>query len=99
MIHFNYRPTSVAARPILLLSIFLTICSISAIAQINVTGTVIDRETDETLAGASVMIRDEAGKIRKFSTSKANGSFTISIADISGCRIEALKKNRSASTA
>ncbi len=89
MIHFNYRPTSVAARPILLLSIFLTICSISAIAQINVTGTVIDRETDETLAGASVMIRDEAGKIRKFSTSKANGSFTISIADISGCRIEA----------
>lgn len=58
-------------------------------AQVNVTGTMFDRETDETIAGASVMIKDAAGKIRKFSTSKADGTFTMSIPDISGCRLEA----------
>ncbi|MDE6768113.1 MAG: TonB-dependent receptor, partial [Muribaculaceae bacterium] len=67
----------------------LCLCaSANAVAQINVVGKVIEKESDRPLAGASVIIKDTDGKIRKYSTSKADGSFNISIPDIENCRLE-----------
>lgn len=44
---------------------------------VNVAGTVVEKGSGETLVGASVVIRDAAGKIKKFGTSDADGRFSI----------------------
>lgn len=67
--------------------IFLFV-AVGAAAQINVTGTVIDRETSEPLAGASVIVKGTDGKIKKFASSKADGGFAITMSSINGCRLE-----------
>lgn len=59
-----------------------------AVAQITVSGTVIDKEINEPLAGASVMVKDANGKIKKFATTKADGSFSMSMPAINACRLE-----------
>lgn len=48
---------------------------VNALAQVNVTGKVIDRENSEPLIGASVIVKGADGKIKKFSSSKADGGF------------------------
>ena len=60
----------------------------SAAAQINVTGTIIDKEAAEPLAGASVIVKGSDGKIKKFATSKADGGFSLSVPSVAGCRLE-----------
>ena len=67
--------------------IFLFV-AVGAAAQINVTGTVIDRETSEPLVGASVIIKGADGKIKKFASSKSDGGFAITMPSINGCRLE-----------
>lgn len=62
--------------------------AVSAVAQVNVTGKVIDKEASEPLAGASVIIKGADGKIKKFATSKADGAFSLSVPSIAGCRLE-----------
>lgn len=57
-------------------------------AQVSVTGTVVDSDRDKPLAGASVVIKGADGKIKKFSTSKSDGTFAISIPSVEGCRLE-----------
>ena len=47
------------------------IVSAIAMAQVNVTGTVIDKEADEPVVGASVIVKGADGKIKKFASSKA----------------------------
>lgn len=59
-----------------------------ATAQINVSGTVVDNETNEPLAGASVIVKGTDGKIKKYTTSKTDGCFSMSLPSISGCRLE-----------
>lgn len=59
-----------------------------AVAQVSVTGTVIDREANEPVAGASVIVKGADGKIRKFASSKADGGFTMSLPIVKGCRLE-----------
>lgn len=44
---------------------------------VNVAGTVVEKGSGETLVGASVVIRDAGGKIKKFGTSDADGRFSI----------------------
>lgn len=44
---------------------------------VNVAGTVVEKGSGETLVGTSVVIRDAAGKIKKFGTSDADGRFSI----------------------
>lgn len=72
----------------------LTICllcllaSLNTLAQVNVYGTVIDREAREPLAEASVIIKGTDGKIKKFAYTKSNGEFSINIPSVSGCRLE-----------
>lgn len=67
--------------------VFLIVTA-SAAAQINVTGTVVDKEADEPLTGASVIVKGADGKIKKFATSKADGSFAMTLPSTEGCRLE-----------
>ncbi len=60
----------------------------SAVAQVNVTGRVIDREKDKPLVGASVIVKGADGKIKKFASSKADGGFAITMPSVNGCRLE-----------
>lgn len=69
-----------------LICLFALIC---AVAQINVTGTIIDKESDEPLAGASVIIKDASGKIKKYAISNRDGGFAISLPVLTGYRLEA----------
>ena len=52
--------------------------AVSAVAQVNVSGTVVDKESNETLTGASVIVKGADGKIKKYTTSKGDGGFAIS---------------------
>lgn len=73
--------------------IFITyICFLSAIlcvsAQTNVNGKLIDKENDEPVAGASVIVKDADGKIKKFTTSDTEGDFAIPMTSTAGYRLE-----------
>lgn len=62
----------------------------NAAAQSPITGIVVDDADGEPMAGVSVTIRDSIGKIKRFSTTKADGVFKLKAPDSSvGCRIEA----------
>lgn len=57
-------------------------------AQINVCGVVVEQWTDEPLAGASVILRDAGGKIKKYGATDANGEFVFSMPTIKGFTID-----------
>lgn len=67
------------------------LCSLVAahvVAQVDVSGIVFDKDDNEPLAGASVIIKSVDGKIKKFATSKADGSFSLTMQSVVGCRLE-----------
>ncbi|MDE6534135.1 MAG: carboxypeptidase-like regulatory domain-containing protein [Muribaculaceae bacterium] len=68
-----------------MLSLFVAVC---AVAQVNVSGTVLDKDSNEPLTGASVIVKGADGKIKKYATSKADGGFAMSLPSIAGCRLE-----------
>lgn len=70
------------------IAIFLTVPAISGMAQINVRGTVVEEGTNEPLTGASVILRNVEGKIKKYATSNAKGEFSISTPDIKGYTLD-----------
>lgn len=72
---------------IYLLFIFV---AVSAVAQVNVSGTVVDKESNEPLTGASVIVKGVDGKIKEFTTSKGDGGFAMSLPSVAGCRLEVL---------
>lgn len=72
----------------LLTSLICLLTATILFAQINLRGTVIDRETDEPVVGASVIVKGADGKIKKFASSKADGSFAVTMPSVSGCRLE-----------
>lgn len=65
----------------------LLLVPLMAASQVGVRGTVVDLEANEPLAGASVVIKGADGKIKKFATTKADGSFSFQIPSVSGCRL------------
>lgn len=67
--------------------VFLSV-TLYAVAQVNVRGTVIDREANEPLVGASVIVKGADGKIKKFGSSDAEGGFTLQMLSVAGCRLE-----------
>lgn len=73
---------------ILITYLFCLFATAVAVAQVSVTGKVIDKENNEPLAGASVIVRGADGKIKKFASSKADGGFAMSVATIAGFRLE-----------
>lgn len=62
--------------------------AVSAVAQVNVSGTVVDKESNEPLTGASVIVKGADGKIKKYTTSKGDGGFAMSLPSVAGCRLE-----------
>lgn len=68
--------------------LILLFVAVRAVAQVNVSGTVIDIESNEPLAGASVIVKGADGKIKKYTTSKGDGGFAMSLPSVVGCRLE-----------
>lgn len=69
---------------------YLLCCLVAAhvVAQVDVSGFVFDKDDNEPLAGASVIIKGVDGKIKKFATSKADGGFSLTMPSVAGCRLE-----------
>ncbi len=75
-------------KPLALLIVLILCVPVFSYAEIFVSGTVIDKENNEPLVGASVMIKGGDGKIKKFATSKQGGKFNIALSSIEGCSLE-----------
>ncbi len=69
-------------------SLFCLFIASIAMSQINVSGTVIDKENNEPLSGASVIIKGADGKIKKYASSKGDGGFAMTLPSVEGCRLE-----------
>ena len=72
----------------LMLHLLCLLATANAIAQTDVTGIVIDNESNEPVTGASVIVKGADGKIKKYTTSKSDGGFTMSLPSVAGCRLE-----------
>lgn len=72
----------------LIIHLLLIKVAVSTMAQINVSGTVIEKENNSPLGGVSVIVKDSDGKIKKFASSKSNGSFEMELHSAEGCRLE-----------
>ena len=57
-------------------------------AQRDIWGIIVDIESNESLAGASVIIKGSDGKIMKFASTKADGKFAMTVPSIEGCRLD-----------
>ncbi len=57
--------------------LLMSVAALGAVAQTTVSGKVVEKETGEAVEGASVVLRDANGKIRKFATSGDGGKFSI----------------------
>ncbi len=68
--------------------LFCLFAAAVAVAQVNMTGKVINKESDEPLVGASVIVKGADGKIKKFTSSKSDGGFSITVPSVNGCRLE-----------
>lgn len=75
-------------KPLALLIVFILCVPVFSYAEIFVSGTVIDKENNEPLVGASVIVKGSDGKIKKFTTSKQAGKFNIALSSIEGCSLE-----------
>ncbi len=71
-----------------MLHLLCLLATANAIAQTDVTGMVIDNESNEPVTGASVIVKGADGKIKKYTTSKSDGGFTMSLPSVAGCRLE-----------
>ncbi len=74
--------------PRLVVYILSILIAVGATAQVNVSGTVVDKESNEPLTGASVIVKGADGKIKKYATSKGDGGFVMSMPSVAGCRLE-----------
>ena len=69
---------------------FFAAITINAAAQNLITGLVVDDADGQPMAGVSITIRDSAGKIKRFNTTKADGVFTLKAPETTaGFRLEA----------
>lgn len=64
------------------------LAALTVAAQINVSGIVVEEGSNEPLTGASVILRNAEGKIKKYATSDAKGKFSISTPEIKGYTID-----------
>ena len=69
-------------------TVLFALVPLMATAQVDVTGTVVDKESSEPLTGASVIVKGADGKIKKYATSKGDGGFAMSLPSVAGCRLE-----------
>lgn len=66
-------------------------CVLTAVAQVNVRGTVAEHAANKPLSGVSVMVKGADGKIKKFTSTKADGVFAMQLPTVAGCRLEITK--------
>lgn len=64
------------------------LAALLSVAQVNVSGVVVEEGSNEPLTGASVILRNVEGKIKKYATSDANGKFSISTPEIKGYTLD-----------
>ncbi len=72
----------------LAICLLLLLAITDAAAQVNVRGTVIDREAGGPLSGASVVVKGSDGKIKKYACTQTDGAFAIPMPSVEGCRLE-----------
>ncbi len=72
----------------LLIIFTFILAALTSAAQVNVSGTVLEEDSNSPLTGASVILRNAEGKIKKYSTSDANGKFSISTPEIKGYTLD-----------
>lgn len=77
-----------SSRLIVLACIIVYLSCLESFAQVDVKGRVMDAETKEGLAGASVIIKGGDGKIRKYSSTKTDGYFSLSIPSVEECTLD-----------
>ncbi len=66
-----------------LLSLMTTLVAVAQSDNLmKISGTVIDRETKESLPGASVIVKDEHGKIKKYASTKSDGRFELTLPEV-----------------
>lgn len=68
--------------------LILAAYSLTGLAQVSISGIVRQRDSREPLPGISVMVRNAEGKIRKYSSTDANGAFSLTVQTITGCRLD-----------
>jgi len=73
-------------RLILILAFLLV--ALIGMAQVNVSGVVVEEGSNEPLTGASVILRNPQGKIKKYATSDMEGRFSIATTDVKGYTID-----------
>ena len=64
------------------------LATLTGVAQVNVSGVIVEEGSNEPLTGASVILRNAEGKIKKYATSDAKGKFSISTPDIKGYTLD-----------
>ena len=64
--------------------------AIAGFAQVDLCGSVIDHNSKEPLSGASVVMKDSIGKIRKFTRTTADGEFILNVPSAAGCFLEVM---------
>lgn len=74
--------------PRLIVILTFVLAALTSAAQINVSGVVVEEGSNEPLTGASVILRNAEGKIKKYATSDANGKFSISTPVIKGYSLD-----------
>ena len=62
--------------------------ALTSMAQLNVSGVVVEEGSNDPLTGASVILRNAEGKIKKYATSDANGKFSISTPETKGYTLD-----------
>ncbi len=69
-------------------TLLLLLTALSAGAQTTVSGIVVEKDSGSPLAGASVVIKNAEGKIKKFASTKPDGTFSIAITADEGATVE-----------
>lgn len=69
-------------------TVLFALVPLMAMAQVDVKGIVIDKDNGEPLIGASIIVKDCDGKIKKYAVSQNDGCFAMSFLSIAGCRLE-----------
>lgn len=67
---------------------FILLAILPSMAQVDVCGIIVELGTNEPLVGASIILRNPEGKIKKYATSDAQGLFTISTQTVAGYTLD-----------
>lgn len=73
--------------------LMFVLATLTCVAQVDVSGVVVEEGSEEPLPGASVILRNADGKIKKFATSGADGKFAIPTPETEGYTLDVSMMN------